>query len=224
MSWENFGEGLSLSPLGAASCPGPPACGVDAPSAWLSRNYPAASAAAWQNQPRSYFHYVPSLTVMELYCLQTWTTSHLFAFCNISFNILFLMTDVTLCFWWQVENTTDCSLTFNIPKIISEVLTFLWWHTLRHFGSEALKSLTWNLHPHLCPSACSLGLQGRTEERPLPCLSGCAVVLCSWLPVPGTATVTCCSLRLGVMLPGLPNNCYSLHSHGLLQNTLWGWM
>lgn len=143
-----------------------------------------------------------SLTVMELYRLQISTTAHLFALYNSSYYLQYpfsygRLQMSTLCFWCQVENTMDCSLTFNIPKIIPEILTFLWWRTLRRLQSEALKSLTWDLHPHLCPSACSLGLQGRTGKRPLPCLPGHAIVLCSWLLVPGMATGPCFSLTSG---------------------------
>lgn len=162
-----------------------------------------------------------SLRVMDLYCLQTSTTDQLLALSNSFYHLCYpfsydRLQKPTLCFWCKVENTMDCSLTFNIPTINPEILTFLWWHTVKHLGSEALKSFTWGLHPHLCPSACGLGLQGRTGERP----HYCPLLLA---PSPWHSHVSLPDVRLGVMLPGLPKNCYSLHSHWFLQNCLWGW-
>lgn len=185
-----------------------------------------ASAAASQNQSGTYLHpFHKSNRDGAVLCP---TTAHLFAFCNSSYYLQYpfsydRLQMSPLWFWCQVENTMDCSLTFKIPKIIPEILTFLCWHTLRHLGSEALKNLTWDLHTHLCPSAFSLGLD-RGEAPALPSW----LCHCPWLLAPrpwhSHWPLLLPVLRLGVMLPGLSNNCCSLHSHGLFQNSPWGWM
>lgn len=136
---------------------------------------------------------------MELYCLQTSDTAHLFALYS-SFYYLqhhFFKNNrsqmSTLCFWCQVENTMDCFLIFNIPTIIPEILTFLWWRTLRHFGSEASYGVCTHTSALL---PVTWGFRGDKGEAPA-LLPGRAVVFCSWLLVLDTASAPCCSLTSG---------------------------